>query len=197
MAYSPRFGANILHAARKLHDNRAVAEASGDGTLRYSSAILCQYQNLAIRDIIREQYLQHQEKLIKVMPEMVIESADITLSSGLGTLPTDCWVVLEAAKSDYSIYYTKIDQDVLKVKASRDPLLAPSSSKPAFYQIGLQIQVLPTSVTGPARAFYVRQPADVATDAAGEVPLANVWDGEIVRRMVQYGLADAKSSIAV
>lgn len=197
MAYATRFGANILTAARRLHDERSVAEAAGDSTHRYTSALLCKYQNQAIRDIIRELYLQYGNKLVTVLPEMIVESGDITLSSGLGNLPAECWVVLEAAKSDYSLYYTKIDQDVLKVKAARDPLLAPSGSKPAFYQIGLTIQVLPTSVTGPARAFYVRQPADVATDGSTEVPLANVWDGEIVRRMVEFGLADAKSSIAL
>lgn len=197
MAYSTRFGANIMTAARRLHDARTAPESSADSTNRYTSDLLRQYQNTAIRDIIREQYLQFKNKLMQILPEMVFESADITLSSGLGTLPTDCWVVLEACKSDYSVYYTKIDQDVLKVKASRDVMLAPSASKPAFFQTGLSIQVLPTSVTGPAHAFYVRQPADVALDSTGEVPIANVWDGEIVRRMVEYGLADAKSSIAI
>lgn len=197
MAYSTRFGANILTAARRLHDERTAAESTGDSEKRYTSDLLRQYENMSIRDIVRENYLQFGPKLRMVMPEMVLESTDITLTSGNGTLPLDCWIVLEAAKSDYSLYYTKIDQDVLKVRAVRDPLLAFSASKPAFYQIGLSMQVLPTTVTGPARAFYVKTPVDVLLDATGEVPLANVWDGEIVRKMVEYGLADAKSSIAI
>ena len=55
MAYSTRFGANILTAAQRLHDNRTVAESSGDGASRYTSDLLRRYQNTAIKDIIRDE----------------------------------------------------------------------------------------------------------------------------------------------
>jgi hypothetical protein len=200
MAYSTRFGANIITAARRLHDNRTYAESNSgtyDVGMRYSSDILRQYQNMAIKDIIRDLYQKFLDKVDHVIPEMISESADITLTAGLGDLPTGTWIVLEAAKSDYSLYYTKIDANPLKVRASRDPLLTPSASKPVFYQIGLKIQVLPTSVTGPAHTWSLMVPADTALDSAGEVQLATVWDGEIVRRMVDYGLQDAKSAVAI
>ena len=85
----------------------------------------------------------------------------------------------------------------MKIKTARDPMLTPTAGHPVFYQIGLTIQVLPTSVTGPARTWALMVPPDTALDAAGEVALAAVWDSEIVKRMVDYGLQDAKTSIAV
>ena len=198
MAYSPRFGANIITAARRLHDYRAVAESSGDGALRYTSDLLRQYQNMAIKDLIRETYVAARDQVDKILPEMVSESADITLSGGgVGTLPTGVWIVLEAAKSDYSIYYQKIDQNPLKVRANRDALMVPSATKPFWYQIGTTIQILPTNVTGPIHVWALSVPPDTVLDTAGEIPISSAWDADIVRRMVEYGVQDAKSSIAI
>jgi len=197
MAYSTRFAANIITAARRLHDNRTVAEASGDGVLRYSSDLLRQYQNTAQKDIVRDLYQKYGDKVSSIIPEMVIESGNITLTTGLGTLPAGTWIVLETSSSDWATYYTKIDANPLKVRAGRDSLLTPSAGKPLFYQIGLTIQILPTSVAGPVHTWSLTVPVDTAVDAAGEVALATVWDAEIVRRMVDYGLQDAKSAVAI
>jgi hypothetical protein len=197
MAYSTRFGANILTAAQRLHDNRTVAESSGDGASRYTSDLLRRYQNTAIKDIIRDLYTQYHEKVDQVIPEMVSESGDIALVAGLGTLQAGTWIVLEAAKSDYTLYYNKIDRNPMKIKTGRDPMLTPTAGHPVFYQIGLTIQVLPTTVAGPAHTWALMVPPDTALDVAGEVALAAVWDSEIVKRMVDYGLQDAKTSIAV
>jgi hypothetical protein len=197
MAYSTRFGANILTAARRLHDNRSVAESSGDGDSRYTSDLLRRYQNTAIKDVIRDLYTQYHDKVDQVIPEMVSESGNIALVAGLGTLQDGTWIVLEAAKSDYSLYYTKIDRNPMKIKTARDPMLTPTALHPVFYQIGLTIQVLPTTVTGPCHTWALMVPPDTLLDATGEVALASVWDSEIVKRMVDYGIQDAKTSIAV
>lgn len=198
MAYSPRFAANIITAARRLHDNRTVAESSGDGTLRYSSDLLRQYQNMAIRDLVKDLYLQHGANVDSVIPELVSESGDITLTNNAGNMPADGWIILEASKNDYTLYYEKIDTNPLKVKNNRDPLIQPTASRPYFYQVGKTLQVLPvTPNLGPARIWYLQTPADTALDSVGEVALLPVWDGEIVNRMFAFGIADAKTSLAL
>jgi hypothetical protein len=194
---SPRFDANIVTAAKRLHDNRATAHLADESAMRYTEALLVAYQNQAIRDTIRDTYLQHGDRFDRIMPEMSSESTDVTLTSGVGNVPTDCWIVLEAAKSDYSIYYTRIDVNPLKVKANRDALMLPSNSRPVFYQAGRTIVVLPTTVTGPARLWYIQQPQDMTVANATDIPISPMWDGQIIERMVAFGLADAKSSVAI
>lgn len=199
MADVSRFDKNITTVGVRLHDNRVQADGdSGESTFRYSKTLLTKYENQAIRDTIRETYLKYGDKFDSVMPEMTSESTDITLATGVGTLPADCWIVLECAKNDYSWYAHRIKENNLKVKAGKDAMLpANVVTRPVFYQTGLTIVVLPTSITGPARIWYIQQPQDLAIGAGTVIPISPMWDGEIVERMVAMGLADAKSSIAV
>lgn len=196
---SPRFDANIILAAKRLHDNRTAASSDpSESTFRYSQTLLTQYQNYAIRDMVKETYLKYGDKFDSVMPEMTSESGDIPITNGVGTVPTDCWIVLEASKSDYTLYSTKIVENNLKVKAGRDAMIQPTSTRPGFYQTGRTIVILPLTITGVNfRIWYIQQPADMVAGNTTEIPVSPMWDGEIVERMVAMGVADAKTSVAV
>lgn len=196
---SPRFDANIVTAGNRLHDNRTLATADPlETTLRYSATLLTKYQNAAIRATIRDAYLRDPENFALVMPEMIGISGTIALTSGVGTLPTDCWVVLEVSKSDYTWYAWRIRDNRLKVLAGRDGMIQPTATKPAFYQTATTIVVLPTSITGVnAVISYVKLLADMTINNSTDIPISTYWDEEIVERMVAMGNADAKSSIAL
>lgn len=193
-----RFDKNITTAAVRLHDNRVQAEGDpNESTLRYSKVILAKYENQAIRDTIKDAYLKYGDRFDLVMPEMTKESDNITLTSGVGTLPTDCWIVQECSKSDYSWYAQRLRLSPLKAKAGKDAMQPVSESKPRFYQTGTQIIVLPTTITGPAHIWYILQPQDLTPGGSTEISISPFWDGEIVERMIAMGIADAKSSIAI
>jgi hypothetical protein len=193
-----RFDANIITAAIRLHDPRTTAHLdSNETTLRYSETALVKYQNVAIRDTIKDVYLNHTPDFDSIMPEMTSESADIAVNSGIIIVPSDCWIVLECAKSDYTWYARRIARNTMKVKAGRDALLIASASKPLFYQTGRTVVVLPLTITSVnARLWYIQQPSDMTAGNATDIPISPMWDGEIVERMVAMGTADAKSSIA-
>ena len=199
MADTSRFDKNITTAAVRLHDPRTMAVGDpAEASYRYSLALLSKYQNFAIRDTVREAYLKFGDGFEQVMPEMVNDYADVTITDGVGNLPLDAWIVLEVAKTDYSWYAWRVRENVLKVLCGRDAMLQPTLTKPAFYQTGLQIRLLPNTLSGlNVRLWYIRQPADITAGPAAVIPVSPMWDGEIVARMVQMGIADAKSSIAV
>lgn len=201
-----RFDSNILMAARRLHDERSDATSGGDGNLRFTSALLVKYENQAIRDITKEQYLKFLDNFRSVMPEMVKLSAAITptyvASIGEAVVPTDCWIALEVAKSDLSLYYNYFTKDPLKVQVGRDPFVVPTTTKPFWTQEtktdGTRIVKTFGPTAGDVKIYYVVQMTDMIAGAGQtvDIPLSPVWDGEIIERMVAFGLADSSHPLA-
>lgn len=196
-----RFDANIVSAARRLHDRRTAAHLDSlETSLRYSETLLVSYQNRAIRDVIKETYQTAGDAFSAIMPEMIKVSPATNVTNGVITNPADAWIIMEIAKSDYSWYATRITHNILKVLAGRDAMLAPTVSKPAFYQTSTQTLIIPLSITGvQAVISYIPQPSDMVAGSGqtSDIPISPVWDGEIVDRMVAMGTADAKSSLAL
>jgi len=156
------------------------------------------YQNTAIRDTIKDAYLKSGDAFGSVMPEMVKTAQDLVITAGVFNNPTDAWIILEVAAEDDGWYATRIVKNLLKVKAGRDAMLNPTAAHPAFYQTALTTVILPASITGEdAIISYIPQLDDMVAGDTLDIPLSPYWDGEIVERMVQMGLADAKSSVAI
>jgi hypothetical protein len=174
---SPRFAANILKAALRLHDQRTDPTALGDDGMRYSSALLSSYQNQAIRDLIKDTYASIGDKIDGLMPEIVSEVNGVVLTNGNGPLPSNVWLVLEAGADDYSWYGWKIQSNPLKVKTSRDALVTPTLLKPAWYQKGRYIQFLPTTRTGPVSVWAIENPADISLASTTDFNYVDIITG--------------------
>jgi hypothetical protein len=197
---TPRFNANILTAAKRLHDRRTATSADPlESELRYSIALMTAYQNRAIKDIVQDVYLKYLDQMHLVMPEMLAVSAALTLTTGAVAAPTDCWIILECAKSDFTVYFHLLGTDArLLSLGGKHPHITPSATNPYFYQENVSgVRTLKTLglTTGDVKVFYVAVPADIAVDGASDIPLNPIWDGSIVNKMVEFGLRDAGSSI--
>ena len=95
-------------------------------------------------------------------------SSDITLTNGVGTLPTDVYKVIDITISNETIEVEKIDKNRLPYLKS-SPLTKPSSSFPVYYQRATDIVVEPirtdylagtTTNLGNPNIKYIKVPAD-------------------------------------
>ena len=86
-----QFNLNILSAARKLKDARTTADASSDTGKRYSSALLSDYQNRAVRDLLTETYAKLGADFGSAIPEYMKTSGALSLVSGSVAKPSDAW----------------------------------------------------------------------------------------------------------
>lgn len=154
------FNNNILRAAKILKEARTLATDDGD---RYSSAMLADYQNRAVRSLITEMV----ESLGVPMfadkfPEYIATSGVLTLVSGLVALPSDCYRVIDVAVDDYSTYFDALDQaDVVSVKTGRDGLVVPVFAEPVHYQEGSRLYTLGIT-SGTIVVRYIRLHVDMS-----------------------------------
>tara|TARA_R100001015_G_C4634638_1_gene201574 strand:+ start:50 stop:826 length:777 start_codon:yes stop_codon:yes gene_type:complete len=89
---------------------------------------------------------------------------DITLTNGVGTLPTDIYKVIDITITDETIEVEKIDKNRLPYLKS-SPLTKPTKDFPVYYQRAADIIVEPAFTDqswtlGNLRIKYIKTPAD-------------------------------------
>jgi len=92
--------------------------------------------------------------------------ADITLSSGVGTLPTDLYRTISISISNKTLELEKVDKKTLSYLLS-SPLTKPTTSFPVYYQRATDIIVEPALTDGSwtlgnLKIEYIKTPADIA-----------------------------------
>jgi hypothetical protein len=90
--------------------------------------------------------------------------ADITLTNGVGTLPTDVYKTIDLTITNETIEVEKIDKNRLPYLKS-SPLTKPTTSFPVYYQRAADIIVEPAFTDqswalGDLRIKYIKVPAD-------------------------------------
>lgn len=157
-----RFNANILVGARRLKAPRTLAT---NDVLPYTSAILADYQNRAVLDILRQtlQAAGARETAL-LFPEYVKPSGVLTLVANAVAKPTDALAIVELMKSDGTVYFSKLKQDeVQAVITGADGLIVPSAVNPVFWEEAGSIKTLPIAVAAwDVIARYVQTPEDLA-----------------------------------
>lgn len=176
MSATVRFNANILAVARRLQDTRTYPTSAGDSERRYAAAILAEYQNKAIKDIIADMYNKVGPMFPMVLPECVKVSGTISLASGVGSFPSDAWRFLEVATSDFSVYMHELLDDVIAVKSGRHGTIVPSATEPVWYQEGRKLYILPTSIASVA-GRYIISPTDILALTSVSGGLYNLANG--------------------
>ena len=91
--------------------------------------------------------------------------ADITLSSGVGTLPTDLYRTISISVSNKTLELEKVNKKTLSYLLS-SPLTKPTTSFPVYYQRATDIIVEPALTDGSwtlgnLKLEYIKTPADV------------------------------------
>ncbi|GEM_PF-6769254 len=163
-----RFNNNILLAARRLQDVRTDPSPTGDSGRRHKSALLQDYQNRAIREIIFDAYKSLGRGFGSMIPEYVRTSGILTVSGAQATRPADSWIVTELIDSAKTLKFVPIsDDEVFDVTVGKRTLIVPSNSRPCFYQEGDKVVILPssTSITG-VIARYIRVHQDIVVNTS-------------------------------
>ena len=109
---------------------------------------------------INETYADIPTKIQEQLDEFYV-SANISLTAGVGTLPTDLYKMLDVTTTNSSNNNTtveKIDKNKLPYLQS-SPLTQPSTMFPVYHQRNLDFVVNPTSVSSVVMQ-YIQQPAD-------------------------------------
>jgi hypothetical protein len=200
-----RFNNNILQMSRRLNDPRTDASSSGDTGAVYTSAILAGYQNQAIRNLIKDQFLKVGELgIAAVFPELVRLSSALTLTTsgtqGSVAVPSDCWLVITLRNSGATKEFRKVIDihDLNRMVTGEHAFLNPTAARPYFFELSGSIYTRGI-YSGDVVAIYLQSPADVVvtTGAGGtDISLNAIWDGEIVDRAVAIAVADMKHAIA-
>ena len=160
----------ILVAARRLKDARTSAGSSSDTGAVYTSAILSDYCDRAVREFLKEKLLTlGKEEFARQFPEYIKTSTTLTLAAGSVAKPSDCWFVLDLHKTDLSVKFEPLEPDeVGSVLTSDAGLDNASATHPKFYEEGSNIKTLGVT-TGDVYARYIRTQPDITilTAAAG------------------------------
>lgn len=153
-----RFNANILRAARKVGQARTSAGTSSDTNNRVSSALWSEYQNNAIRKIIRDAFQSQGEQAVLQIPEYVKESGSLVLTSGYVEVPTDLWFDLAVKNAAGTLIYRRVPpKDLPAVLAGKHGIYIPSATKPYYYLEGTKIYVLPVALTDNIIVKYIKR----------------------------------------
>lgn len=133
----------ILAAARKLKDQRSSAGAGDDSGKRYVSALLTEYANRAVRDLIRELFEVYRERIGDVLPEYMKTSGTLSLTNGVVTPPPDLWYAMDLVKSDRTVKFHKLESEQVEtVWSGQDKLIVPSATRPVFWQEAQKLYTL-------------------------------------------------------
>ena len=133
MAATPRFNANLLAAARRLQDERALATDNG---LRYSSELLSFYQNASIRDIIREMWVQHGVGVVRSLPEMINRVGPLAIDGdGMGSVPSGSYQIISLITDETTpVPVQRVFRDLSRLDAGLDSLQG-TAENPIFIQV--------------------------------------------------------------
>ncbi len=161
-----RFNSIIVAAARSLQAERTTAGPSGDSAANgFTSAVLSDYANRAVRDFIRDTFAQLKENFGNLIPEYV-KRATLTLVAGVAALPSSAWLVLDVQTSDHATKFTKLEsKEVDDVMAGQDGMMDPSASQPVFWQEGLNLYTLGVT-TGNVIVRYIMKHEDITVVTA-------------------------------
>lgn len=171
------FNNNVLAAARRLKDARTGPTSIDDTGKRFSSALLSEYENRAVRDMIRANYQQLQNKIATLFPEYMKISASTNLIAGTSyasiPIPSDCWYATDVSYANYSGKFYRVPQDRIEtVKNGQDPLIVPSTTRPVWWQENNLICVLPASLSSAIIIRYLKVHQDIqpiiGMNAAGD-----------------------------
>jgi hypothetical protein len=162
-----RFNANILAAARRLNDPRTDASSVGDTGKRYTSALLTDYQNRVVLEIVQQSIKEFESSpglVLVLFPEYAKQSGVLTLVSNAVAKPSDAIAITELMKSDGTIYFTPIKQDeVQAIITGADGLNVPSATHPVYWEENGQIKTLPSAVAAwTVIARYIQAPDELA-----------------------------------
>jgi len=161
------FNLNILAAARKRLDKRSSAGPGDDTGHVYSSGLWSEYQNRAVRDILKLLYDSVGEKDFgNIIPEYMVTSGSLSLVGGVFAKPADCWHVVDLVKSDLSVKFHKLkSSEVEDVRAGQNGVIVPTATRPVFWEEGPNIYTLGlTSATVIAR--YIKTHQDIVVSVA-------------------------------
>jgi hypothetical protein len=86
------------------------------------------------------------------------KQADITLTNGVGTLPTDLYKTINISITNKTIQLEKVDKRSLSYLLS-SPLTKPTTSFPVYYQTDTEFVTNPT-LTGDLTIEYIKTPDD-------------------------------------
>ena len=100
---------------------------------------------------------------IKEKIDQFYKTSSISLSTGVGSLPTDVYKIIEVSNSSLTLPYELIDKHEMPYLLS-SPLTAPSADYPMYYKGvttagATQIHVNPTTISS-ATLQYVKVPSD-------------------------------------
>ena len=160
----------ILATARKLKDARTNPSSVGDTGRVYSSAVLTDYANRAVRDFLRDALKSLGPKLFaETFPEYIKTSSTLTLAAGSVAKPTDALFVIGLMKSDLTLNFEPVKaEELASVLTGAAGLLNASATQPLFYDEAGNIKTLGVT-TGDVIARYIRVHPDltVITTAVG------------------------------
>ena len=106
---------------------------------------------------INEEFADIPEKIQEQLDEFYASST-INLSTGVGTLPTDLYKVLDVTMTNQTVEIEKIDKNRLPYLLS-SPLTEPSTMFPVYFQRATDFEVRPTSISS-VLMQYIAVPAD-------------------------------------
>jgi len=120
------------------------------------------------------------------------KSSSISLSTGVGTLPTDLYKVIDVTTSNQNIEVEKIDKNRLPYLLSSN-LTSPSVSFPIYYQRATDLVVNPTSISS-VLMQYIKMPAEPRFGYTTNTQYGtNVYDDQV---FVEGGLIIANNTLA-
>lgn len=177
MAATTVFNQLILSVARRLKDSRATADSSSDSGKRYTSAILSEYVNRSIRNLLLESFQKYgQKSFIELFPEYLTIGSDISLTNGVGARPVDCFMILDLAQKTTNLKFRRLEQNnVQDIVSGIDSIIIPSATKPVFYEEGSSFKTLGLTTTGTiVIPRYIKTHTDISPSVttAGSVKVA-------------------------
>jgi hypothetical protein len=158
----------IRAAARKLKDERTSPASSDDTGHVYSSALLTEYANRAVRDFLRDSFKAlGKDRFAELFPEYIKQSGVLTLASGLAAKPSDAFLVIDLFVSDLSLKFDPLGESkVAQVQVSDAGLDNASATHPKFWDEDGSIKTLGvTSGSVIARYISIHPDLSVITTA--------------------------------
>lgn len=153
----------ILQASRKVQEYRTSAASTDDTGRRWLSSNWTDYTNRAIRDFLKEKFIQYGPKAFgELFPDYMKQSGSLTVVSGSVVKPSDSFIVTDLWMADNSATFFRIPQDLVAgVVGGFDRSIVPSTSNPCFYEEGGYIKTLGLT-SGSVYARYIKSHADLA-----------------------------------
>jgi hypothetical protein len=160
------FNSVLRAVARRLKAERTLAT---DDAGAYTSVLLTEYVNRAIKDLLIDKYLQlGDDRFRTLFPEYVKTSGALTLSGGVVAKPNDAFVITNLSTSG-GIEFKKLKQSQVEdVRRGTEMIIVPSASRPVFWEEAGNIYTLGVT-SGDVVARYIQTPADItpSTVSAG------------------------------